>query len=84
MIWFVQQLREIDEESIPIENVQVRIIICRAKFSERQRLERERSGLPPAPPKPFFEKNDDPVMEVVERGGFDDFGFIVFRTDLLR
>lgn len=30
---------------------------------------------------PLFEKNDDPVVEVVERGGFDDFGFIVFRTD---
>ncbi|KAJ5724338.1 hypothetical protein N7488_002373 [Penicillium malachiteum] len=28
-----------------------------------------------------LKKNDDPVVEVVERGGFDDFGFIVFRTD---
>ncbi|KAJ5531515.1 hypothetical protein N7527_004908 [Penicillium freii] len=26
-------------------------------------------------------KSDDPVVEVAERGGFDDFGFIVFRTD---
>lgn len=30
---------------------------------------------------PLFEKNDDPVVEVVERARFDDFGFIVFRTD---
>lgn len=30
---------------------------------------------------PLFEKNDDPLVEVVERAGFDDFGFIVFRTD---
>lgn len=37
--------------------------------------------MPPAPGVPLFEKNDDPVVEVVERGGFDDFGFIVFRTD---
>lgn len=37
--------------------------------------------MPPAPRVPLFEKNDDPVVEVVERGGFDDFGFIVFRTD---
>ena len=33
------------------------------------------------PGAPLFEENDDPVLEVVERGGFDDFGFIVFRTD---
>ncbi|KAJ5106521.1 hypothetical protein N7456_003196 [Penicillium angulare] len=31
--------------------------------------------------KPALQRNDDPVVEVVERSGFDDFGFMVFRTD---
>lgn len=29
----------------------------------------------------FFEKNVDPLVQTVERMGFDDFGYIFFRTD---
>ncbi|KAJ5939810.1 hypothetical protein N7466_002944 [Penicillium verhagenii] len=75
------QIREIDPDSIPIDNVEVRIVIGRAVHNEHRRKVREAKGLPPAPGRPLFEKNDDPVVEVVERGGFDDFGFITFRTD---
>ncbi|OQD69000.1 hypothetical protein PENPOL_c002G07085 [Penicillium polonicum] len=75
------RLHEIDESLIPIENVPVRLVIGRAIHNEHRRKVRAERGLPPAPGVPLFEKNDDPVVEVVERGGFDDFGFIVFRTD---
>lgn len=78
-------MRQIDVALIPIDNERPRTIIIFAKLYEEQRLSRERKGLPPAPPKdPFtdpFVIADDPVVEVVERAGFDDFGFITFRTD---
>ncbi|KAK4862198.1 hypothetical protein LT330_003336 [Penicillium expansum] len=76
-----ERLHEIDESLIPFENVPVRQVIGRATHNEHRRKVRAERGLPPAPGVPLFEKNDDPVVEVVERGGFDDFGFIVFRTD---
>ena len=78
-------MRQIDVALIPVENERPRTIIIFAKLYEERRLSRERMGLPPAPPKdPFtdpFVIADDPVVEVVERGGFDDFAFITFRTD---
>lgn len=77
----VQKLHEIDEESIPIENVQAHIVISRAKANNYWQLEYERAGSASCSSKATFEKNDDPVVEVVERWGFDGFGFIVFRTD---
>ena len=64
-----------------IEDVEARQVICRAQQNEHRRLERERRGLPPAPPKPLFEEPVDAVVQLVERNGFDDFGFIVFRAD---
>ncbi|CAI7568078.1 unnamed protein product [Penicillium glandicola] len=76
-----ERLHEIDESLIPFENVPVRQVIGRAIHNEHRRRVRAERGLPPAPGVLLFEKNDDPVVEVVERGGFDDFGFIVFRTD---
>ncbi|KAJ5914229.1 hypothetical protein N7504_003112 [Penicillium tannophilum] len=76
-----ERLHEIDEKLIPVENVPVRLVIGRATHNEHRRKVRAERGLPPAPGVPLFEENDDPVVEVVERGGFDDFGFIVFRTD---
>ncbi|KAJ5958892.1 uncharacterized protein N7479_006042 [Penicillium vulpinum] len=75
------RLHEIDESLIPVENVPVHLVIGRAIHNEHRRKVRAERGLPPAPGVPLFEKKDDPVVEVVERGGFDDFGFIVFRTD---
>lgn len=36
--------------------------------------------MPPAPPQRVFEKNVDPLVQVVERMGFSDFGLIIFRT----
>ncbi|CAI7589812.1 unnamed protein product [Penicillium crustosum] len=45
-----------------------------AKLFEEQRL-------PPAPPKDIFKIANDAVVQVVEENGFDDFGFITFRTD---
>ncbi|KAJ5608666.1 hypothetical protein N7528_009233 [Penicillium herquei] len=75
------RLHDIDENLIPVENEPVRFVISRAIHNERRRKVRIERSLPPAPGVPLFEKNDDPVVEVVERGGFDDFGFIVFRTD---
>ncbi|KAJ5967003.1 hypothetical protein N7501_003251 [Penicillium viridicatum] len=75
------RLHEIDENLIPIENVPVQLVIGREIHNEHRRKVRAERGLPPAPGVPLFEKNDDSVVEVVERGGFDDFGFIVFRTD---
>ncbi|CAI7649378.1 unnamed protein product [Penicillium viridicatum] len=75
------RLHEIDESLIPIENVPVRLVIGCAIHNEHRRKVRAERGLPPAPGVPLFEKSDDPVVEVLERGGFDDFGFILFRTD---
>ena len=71
---------KIDKTLIPVENVPVRLVIGRAIHNEHRRQVRARRSLPPAPGVPLFEKNDDPVVEVVERAGFD-VGFIVFRTD---
>ncbi|KAJ5648149.1 hypothetical protein N7490_004521 [Penicillium lividum] len=76
-----EKLREIDTNLIPVENVAVRQVIGRAVSNEHRRKVRAERGLPPAPGRPIFEDPDDAVVEVVERGGFDDFGFIVFRTD---
>ncbi|KGO69175.1 hypothetical protein PITC_095880 [Penicillium italicum] len=76
-----EKIREIDENLIPIENVPVHLVISRANHNEHRRKIRAELGLPPAPGLPLFEANDDPVVEVVERGGFEDFGYIVFRTD---
>ncbi|PWY90626.1 hypothetical protein BO94DRAFT_545347 [Aspergillus sclerotioniger CBS 115572] len=73
------RLHKIDDEIL--ENVEARKIVCEAQHNEYYRLERERRGLPPAPPKPLFEESVDAVVQVVERAGFDDFGFIVFRAD---
>ncbi|KAJ5734879.1 uncharacterized protein N7483_000004 [Penicillium malachiteum] len=78
-----ERLHEIDHNLIPVENVPVRLVIGRATHNEHRRKVREERGLPPAPGVSLLEKNDDPVVEVVERGGLHDFGFIVFRTNYL-
>ncbi|KAJ6038093.1 hypothetical protein N7499_003440 [Penicillium canescens] len=75
------RLHKIDDNLFPIENVPVRLVIGRAIHNEHRRKVRAERGLPPAPSMPLFEKNDDPAVKAVERGGFDDFGSIVFRTD---
>lgn len=80
-LWPVQRLHEIDQSLIPIENVPVLSVIDRAIHNERRRQVRARKGLPPAPGVPLFERNDDPVVEVVESEGYDEFGFAVFRTN---
>ncbi|KAJ5907748.1 hypothetical protein N7495_000430 [Penicillium taxi] len=76
------QIRQIDLDLIPFDNVRARTIISFAKLFEEQRLSRERKGMPPAPPKDIFKIADDAVVQVVEDNEFDDFGFITFRTDL--
>lgn len=55
----------------------------KAQRYELQRLDREKKGLPPAPQKPIFDDTpkDDPIVQVVERAGLSDFGFMIFRTD---
>lgn len=74
-----QQIRQIDLDLIPFDNVRARTIISFAKLFEEQRLSRKRKGMPPAPPKDIFKIADDAVVQVVEENGFDDFGFITFR-----
>ncbi|RAK85565.1 hypothetical protein BO79DRAFT_231492 [Aspergillus costaricaensis CBS 115574] len=76
-----ERIRQIDLNLIPFDNVRARTIISFAKLFEEQRLSRERKGMPPAPPKDIFKIPDDAVVQVVEENGFDDFGFITFRTD---
>lgn len=73
---FLQKIHEIDEEIL--KHVEARNIVSLARLYEDHRLEREKAGLDPAP---LFHGNVDPVVEVVERGGYDDFGFITFRAD---
>ncbi|RAK95646.1 uncharacterized protein BO80DRAFT_429737 [Aspergillus ibericus CBS 121593] len=83
----VDDLRQVPEECLHdiddeiLENVEARKVVCQAQHNEHYRLERERRGLPPAPPKPLFEEPVDAVVQVVERAGFDDFGFIIFRAE---
>ncbi|KAJ5547460.1 hypothetical protein N7494_005045 [Penicillium frequentans] len=76
-----ERLHEISQNLIPAENVSVRLVIGRAIRYENRRKVRAERGLPPAPRRPLFKKANDAVVEIVERGGFDDFGFILFRTD---
>lgn len=66
-----------------IEDIYAQAIVRTARRYEAQRLERERIGLPPAPQKPISKDapNDDPVVQVVESAGLDDFGFLILRTD---
>lgn len=77
----IQQIRQIDLNLIPIDNVRARTIILFVKLFKEQRLSRERKGIHPASLKDIFKTADDAVVQVVEENGFDDFGFITFRTD---
>ncbi|RHZ49311.1 hypothetical protein CDV55_102414 [Aspergillus turcosus] len=85
----VNDLRRIPEDKLHeldvdvIENINAQTIVRIAQRYAAQRLDRERMGLPPAPRKPIFKDapKADPVVQVVERAGLDDFGFLILRTD---
>ena len=58
-------------------------MIGRAIHNEHQRELRVERGLPPSRGVPLFEENVDFVVQVVEREGYDDFGYLRFRTDYI-
>ncbi|PYH63398.1 uncharacterized protein BO88DRAFT_430526 [Aspergillus vadensis CBS 113365] len=70
-----EQIRQIDIDLIPFDNVRARTIISFAKLFKEQRLSRERKGMPPVPSKDIFKIADDAVVQVVEENGFDDFDY---------
>lgn len=67
-------------------------LVARAQFLEDNRAKRERLGLPSKPVEPGFSLFNgydapgkapvrDPIVQIVEDAGHEDFGFVLFRTD---